>query len=76
MREARRTAEARASEPGEAPQPHDETSLSTSDDRLRLGVRSGGNDSADIDVPGHPGSFDVTRRLRRRAISMSAEYVR
>jgi hypothetical protein len=31
MREARLTAEARASEPRQAPQPHDKTSLSTAD---------------------------------------------
>jgi methionine sulfoxide reductase catalytic subunit len=36
MMEARMTAEARAKEPRQAPQPHDETSLSTADDRLRL----------------------------------------
>ena len=39
MREARLTAEARASEPRQAPQPHDKTSLSMADERLRLSVR-------------------------------------
>ena len=29
------TAEARAAEPRQAPQPHDETSLSAADDRIR-----------------------------------------
>ena len=36
MSEARMTAEARAKEPRQAPQPHDATSLSAADDRLRL----------------------------------------
>ena len=36
MREARLTAEARAREPRQAPQPHDKTSLSTADDRVLL----------------------------------------
>jgi sulfoxide reductase catalytic subunit YedY len=35
MKEARMTAEARAAEPRQAPQPHDETSLSAADDRIR-----------------------------------------
>ncbi len=34
--EARMTAEARAKEPRQSPQPHDETSLSAADDRIRL----------------------------------------
>ena len=36
MTEARMTAEARAKEPRQAAQPHDATSLSTADDRIRL----------------------------------------
>ncbi len=55
------TAEARAAEPRQAPQPHDETSLSAADDRIRQSVRSGGNDSVDIGVPGHSYSFGVVK---------------
>ena len=36
MKEARITAVARAKEPRQAPQPHDATSLSAADDRIRL----------------------------------------
>lgn len=39
MREARMTAVARAKEPRQAPQPHDATSLSAADDRIRQSER-------------------------------------